>query len=104
MPAPGMMRASLALLAVTLIAACTTSAEERMRDAEERAAAHAVVARTEVVRTLASPHEPGRIIYEKPIDLSYANLKKTRPDLDSAALVHGAPAATEKQRSETGNR
>jgi hypothetical protein len=99
-----MKRASLALLAVTLIVACSKSSEEREHDARERAAVHALVARTEIVRTLASPREPGRIIYEKPIDLSYANLRKTRPDLDSAALVHGSPAATEKQRGETGNR
>jgi hypothetical protein len=98
------MRASLALLAVTLLAACTRSAEERAHDARERAATHALVAGTEIVRTLASPRAPGRIIYEKPIDLSYSNLKRTRPDLDSAALVHGAPTATEKQRGETRNR
>lgn len=99
-----MMRASLVLLAVTLLAACSKSAEERARDARERAAAHALVARTEIIGTLASPREPGRIIYEKPIDLSYENLKKHRPDLDSAALVHGTPAATEKQRGDTRNR
>jgi hypothetical protein len=98
------MRVPVALLAVTLLAACSKSAEERAHDARERAAAHALVARTEIVRTLASPRAPGRIIYEKPIDLSYANLKKTRPDLDSARLVHGTPAATEKQRGETRNR
>lgn len=99
-----MMRALVALLAVTLLGACSKSAEERARDVRERAAVHALVARTEIVATLASPHAPGRIIYEKPIDLSYTNLKKTRPDLDSASLVHGTPAATEKQRGETRNR
>ncbi len=104
MPAPCVMRASPALLAVVLLVACSKSAEERARDARERAAANALVARTEIVGTLASPRVPGRIIYEKPVDLSYANLKKTRPDLDSAALVHGAPTATEKQRDGTGNR
>ena len=98
------MRAPVALLALTLLVACSKSAEERAHDARERAAAHALVARTEIVRTLASPRAPGRIIYEKPIDLSYTNLKKTRPDLDSASLVHGTPAATEKQRGETRNR
>jgi hypothetical protein len=81
--------------------ACSRSDEERAHDARERAATHALVARSEIVRTLESPDAPGRIIYEKPIDLSYANLKKTRPDLDSASLVHGTPAATEKQRGET---
>jgi hypothetical protein len=98
------MRAPVALLALTLLVACSKSAEERMHDARERAAAHALVARTEIVGTLASPPAPGRIIYEKPIDLSYSNLKRTRPDLDSAALVHGAPAATEKQRGDTRSR
>jgi hypothetical protein len=92
------VKASLALLLLASLAACRASAEERLHDARERAAVHALVARTEIVRTLAAPREPGRIIYEKPIDLSYANLKKTRPDLDSAALAHGTQAATEKQR------
>lgn len=91
--------ASLASLA--LMAACRENAGERAHDAARRAATHAVVARSEIVETLASPRVPGRIIYEKPLDLSYANLKKTRPDLDSAALVHGTPAATEKQRPGT---
>jgi hypothetical protein len=98
------MRATAVLLAVTLLAACRKSAEARTQDAYQRAAAHALVARTEIVRTLATPRAPGRIIYEKPIDLSYANLKKTRPDLDSASLVHGAPAATEKQHPQTSRR
>jgi hypothetical protein len=92
------MRAAALILAAMLLAACRTSAEERAHDARERAAAHALVARSEIVGTLASPRAPGRIIYEKPVDLSYASLKKTRPDLDSASLAHGAPAATEKQR------
>ena len=98
MPTSGVMRAAALILAAMLLAACRTSAEERAHDARERAAAHALVERSEIVSTLASPRAPGRIIYEKPVDLSYANLKKTRPDLDSAALVHGSPAATEKQR------
>lgn len=98
------MRAAAALMAAVLLAGCRTSSEERAHDAEQRAAVHALVARTEIVQTLASPRAPGRIIYEKPTDLSYANLKRTRPDLDSAALVHGAPAATEKQRPETSRR
>jgi len=97
-PTSGVMRAAALILAAMLLAACRTSAEERAHDARERAAAHALVERSEIVSTLASPRAPGRIIYEKPVDLSYANLKKTRPDLDSAALVHGSPAATEKQR------
>ncbi len=98
------MRAASVLLAVALLAGCSTSAEERAHDAERRAAIHALVARSEIVSTLASPREPGRIIYEKPIDLSYASLRKHRPDLDSAALVHGTPAATEKQRPARGGR
>lgn len=99
-----MMRLAALILAAMLLAACRKSAEERAHEDRERAAAHALVARSEIVHTLASPPAPGRVIYEKPVDLSYANLKKTRPDLDSAALVHGAPAATEKQRPETSRR
>jgi hypothetical protein len=97
-PTFGVRRAPIVLAAFALMTACRASAEERARDAEQRAAAHALVARSELVSTLASPRAPGRIIYEKPVDLSYASLKKTRPDLDSASLAHGAPAATEKQR------
>jgi hypothetical protein len=96
-----MTRSALALATIALLAACRESTEERAHGAEQRAAAHAPVARSEIVRTLASPRAPGRIIYDQRIDLSYANLKRTRPDLDSASLAHGAPAATEKQRPET---
>lgn len=102
--ASGVSRALLALAAFALLAACRASVEERAHDAEQRAAAHARVARSEIVRTLASPRVPGRIIYEKPVDLSYANLRETRPDLDSAGLAHGAPAATEESRTDANNR
>jgi hypothetical protein len=98
------MRASLALLALALTVACSKGAHQRAPDARERAEAHALVARSEIVGTLASPSAPGRIIYEKPVDLSYTNLKRTRPDLDSASLVHGASTATEKQRPEASRR
>ena len=96
MSASDLRSALIALAAIAFLAACRASPEERARDAEQRAVANARVARSEIVRTLASPRVPGRIIYEKPVDLSYANLRKTRPDLDSAGLAHGAPAATEK--------
>ena len=98
MPASNLMRAAITFATVALLlVACSESAQERTRDAGQRAAANASVERSEIVRTLASPRSPGRIIYEKPVDLSYANLRRTRPDLDSAGLVHGAPAATEKR-------
>jgi hypothetical protein len=92
------------LAALALLAACRASAEERAREAKQRAAANASAATSEIVRTLASPRVPGRIIYDEPIDLSYANLRRTRPDLDSAGLAHGAPAATEKSATDTSNR
>jgi hypothetical protein len=44
----------------------------------------------------ATPRAPGRIIYDKPVDLSYASLRATRPDLDSARNAHGKPNATEQ--------
>ena len=94
-------RGVIGLAAVALLAACSESTQERVRDAEQRAAADASVARSELVRSLASPRTPGRIIYDKRMDLSYENLRRTRPDLDSARLVHGAPAATEKSRRDT---
>lgn len=93
------------LAMVATLGACRQSAQDRVRDASERAAANATVSRSEVVQTLASPRVPGRIIYDKPVDLSYANLRRTRPDLDSAgALVHGAHEATEKSRRDTSRR
>lgn len=97
-------RGVVGFAAVALLAACSESAQERARDAEQRAAANASVARSEVVRSLASPRTPDRIIYDKRMDLSYENLRRTRPDLDSARLVHGTPAATEKSRRDTSKR
>jgi hypothetical protein len=99
------VRRVLVVLAVAALpAACRQSATERTRAAEERAAINASVAGSEIVHTLASPRVPGRIIYEKPVDLSFANLRRTRPDLDSAGLAHGAPAATEKAPSDSSKR
>ena len=104
MPASNVKRAAITFAAIALLVACSESAQGRARNAEQRAAANASVESSEIVRTLASPLSPGRIIYEKPVDLSYANLRRTRADLDSTGLAHGAPAATEKSRGDTSMR
>lgn len=80
-----MMRAALPLAALALLASCGQSEHDRVRDARERTVANASVARSEVVRSSRSLQGAGSIIYDKPVDLSYATLRKTRPDLDSAA-------------------
>ena len=39
------------------------------------------IADEDVVNSLKTPNAPGRIVYDAPIDLSYANAQRTRPDL-----------------------
>ncbi|HEX5438137.1 MAG TPA: hypothetical protein VFW98_13310 [Gemmatimonadaceae bacterium] len=90
--------AILALLVA--LTACRQSKQDRLRDGGQRATAHAVVARSAVVQSLAAPRVPGRLIYDKPTDLSYASLHATRPDLDSAK-IHGTPKATEQGSRKT---
>lgn len=89
-------KVGIALMLLVAFSACGQSEQARERARQQRAAAHAIVARSAVVQSLASPRVPGRIIYDKPVDLSYASLRATRPDLDSARNVHGKPNATEQ--------
>lgn len=79
------------LIVLGALTACHQSEQARERAAQERAATHATVARSAVVQSLATPRQPGRLIYDKPTDLSYTSLRATRPDLDSAARVRTGP-------------
>lgn len=85
LPAPALM------LVAAVAAACSAGPEQRARGAAARAEIHAPVRTTEIVQDLrTTPDEPGRLIYEPPVDLSYANLRRTRPDLlrlDSTSRV-----------------
>ena len=99
-----MIRATIVLSVLSmfaLLAGCGESEHDRLLDAQARAAANGSVARSDVVRLTQGEREPGRIIYDRPIDLSYATLRKTRPDLDSAhaspAMRGGAEAARRRQ-------
>jgi hypothetical protein len=51
---------------------------------------------SQVVAALRTPNQPGRIIYDPPVDLSLANAMRTRPDLfprDTAPKSAARPAA-----------
>jgi hypothetical protein len=57
---------------------------------------------SQVVAALRTPNQPGRIIYDPPVDLSLANAMRTRPDLfprDTARTNTDRPAA---RRDSTG--
>jgi hypothetical protein len=61
--------------------ACRQSAGDRAEAIAAREREAMRVAATDVVRAAASPPETGRVIYERPTDLSYASARLTRSDL-----------------------
>lgn len=65
--------------------ACTRSDADRARQAAERRLARDSLLSAEVVQTLQTPTSTGRLIYERPTDLSYDSLRVKRPDLLRAA-------------------
>ena len=65
----------------TGLAACRQSEQNRARDAAARAQVEARDRASAVVRSLETPRDSGRLLYDRPVDLSYANLRLTRPDL-----------------------
>jgi hypothetical protein len=69
------------LLLIVVVVACTTSAEERGDQAAARQASRDSLLTTEVVQALVTPTSTGRLIYERPADLSYDSLLVKRPDL-----------------------
>jgi hypothetical protein len=73
-----------ALLLIATAAACS-SAEERSRQAAEFREARDAVKSAEVVKALQSPVSAGRLIYERPADLSYDSLLVKRPELARAS-------------------
>lgn len=73
------------LFLVVFVVACSASESERARQAAERREARDSVFTTDVVQALVSPTSAGRLIYERPIDLSYDSLRVKRPDLVPAA-------------------
>lgn len=72
------MRGAL-LLAVALVG-CTSKAE-RVREIEAVRQSRDSLLTADVVKSLQPPAAIGRLIYERPADLSYDSLLVTRPDL-----------------------
>lgn len=68
------------LLLIAVAAACS-SGEERARQATAFRQARDSLLSAEVVRALQSPATVGRLIYERPADLSYDSLLVKRPEL-----------------------
>ena len=73
------------LFILLVVVACTTSEEKRARQAAERMATRDTLLATEVVKALQTPVSSGRLIYDRPTDLSYDSLRVKRPDLVPAA-------------------
>jgi hypothetical protein len=67
------------LMLVTV--ACTASDSERAHQLAQRQPSHDSLLTAEVVQTLLTPISQGRLIYERPADLSYDSLRVKRPDL-----------------------
>jgi len=74
----------LSLIVVAAVA-CSRSEPERARQAAERRQTRDSVLTSEVVQALQTPASPGRLIYDRPTDLSYDSLRLKRPDLVRAA-------------------
>lgn len=87
------IRPGFILAVLVALAACEQSERDRVRKAQQRAAADSSVASSGVVQSLVTSQAPGSLIYDKPIDLSYATLRNTRPDLDSANDARRHPTA-----------
>ena len=60
---------------------CASSETERARQTAERKSAHDSLLSAEVVQSLKTPTSTGRLIYERPVDLSFDSLQVKRPDL-----------------------
>jgi hypothetical protein len=97
----GMIRPRWILAVLIVLAACRQSEQDRQRKAQQRAAANLSVASGSVVQSLVTSRAPGSLIYDKPIDLSYATLRNTRPDLDSANDARSHPGAAAPVRGDT---
>jgi hypothetical protein len=69
------------ILAMLVTIACTASDSERARAAAEHRQTRDSVLGMEVVQSLKTLTSTGRLIYERPVDLSYDSLRVKRPDL-----------------------
>ena len=69
------------LLLFLLIATACSFGEERARQAAEFRQARDSLLSAEVVKALQPPASVGRLIYERPADLSYDSLVVKRPEL-----------------------
>lgn len=81
-------RRSMCVLAVSLAlsaaVACQRDQAGEIRERGERSRLEAgklTLGDSSVVAELRAPREQGRIIYDPPVDLSYANAQRTRRDL-----------------------
>lgn len=72
-----MIRRGLILVAAV---ACAPSESDRARQATERTLARDSLLTAEVVQSLKTPTSTGRLIYERPPDLSFDSLQVKRPD------------------------
>ena len=73
------------LLVFILVAAACSSSEERARQAAQFRQGRDSLLSADVVKALQPPASVGRLIYERPADLSYDSLLVKRPDLIPAA-------------------
>jgi hypothetical protein len=94
---------ALAALALGATAGCKKeSGSIRERDADERRRAGTfILADTAVVAQMRSPAEPSRIIYAPPVDLSYANAQRMRPDLVRPDTTRKADTSRARTRRDT---
>jgi hypothetical protein len=75
----------------------------RTLDADEMARQGKIVlADSQVVSSLRTPNVPGRIVYDKPVDLSLANAIRTRPDLVKADTSRVNPSGPTARHDTTG--
>lgn len=73
------------LLVFILVVTACSSSEERARQAEEFKQGRDSLLSAEVVKALQPPATVGRLIYERPADLSYDSLLVKRPELARAS-------------------
>jgi hypothetical protein len=68
-------------IALVLAALACVSESDRTRQAAAHREARDSLRTTDVVQALTTPKSTGRLIYERPVDLSYDSLKVKRPEL-----------------------
>lgn len=95
-----MILAMIAILAMAAASACGRDEAGGIREPSAAAGNSKLAAMDEdVLKAMAEPKEPGRIIYEAPQDLSYESARLKRPDLvrpDTSKRADPARAAAPK--------